>query len=477
MACCYDYDLAVIGGGSGGFGAALAAARRGLRMLLVEPGPILGGTSTLGGVNTWEPGVGGPGFHEVIYRHLAARPSAVGIGRTAKYWESSRPWAFSRIDRSLDYRSSLRRSGLREDDLTRVTFEPDAMAAAMASLLCATGRVDLRPGSRFVGCEAGKSSISSVVVETAGVQQALRPRFVVDATAQLNVCVAAGCRTYLGAEPKSMYGEPGAPEEHADEINGVTLVYRAARKEKPGIDALPEGVPSEPLERVAQINEYPCGDLNVNVLPLMEGIDYYRLAPADARKELEARVRRHWLWLQSTQGFDRYGLVGAFPRVGVREGPRLIGRKVLTECDVRAGCPGQKDADRWIALADHALDTHGRGAGCRALSGPYGIPYECLLPHEFCNLAVACRGASLSHIAASSCRLSRTMMGLGHAAGLAATAAILNGTMLDDVDLPQVRAWLAEDGVALAPDDPRFRSPDEHLPPAGPRTVGEGGIP
>lgn len=50
-----SYDLAVIGGGSGGFGAALAAARAGLRVLLVERGPMLGGNSTLVGVNTWEP--------------------------------------------------------------------------------------------------------------------------------------------------------------------------------------------------------------------------------------------------------------------------------------------------------------------------------------------------------------------------------------------------------------------------------------
>lgn len=52
-------QLAVIGGGSGGFGAALAAARLGVDVVLVEKGDCLGGTSVRGGVNCWEMGAGG----------------------------------------------------------------------------------------------------------------------------------------------------------------------------------------------------------------------------------------------------------------------------------------------------------------------------------------------------------------------------------------------------------------------------------
>ena len=47
---CNTYDLAVIGGGSGGVAAALAAARAGLHVVIVERGDMLGGTSTLGGL-------------------------------------------------------------------------------------------------------------------------------------------------------------------------------------------------------------------------------------------------------------------------------------------------------------------------------------------------------------------------------------------------------------------------------------------
>ena len=72
-------DLAVIGGGSGGFGAALAAARQGLDVVLVERADRLGGNSVRGGVHCWEMGAGGTGIPFDLYRRLRQIPGAVGI--------------------------------------------------------------------------------------------------------------------------------------------------------------------------------------------------------------------------------------------------------------------------------------------------------------------------------------------------------------------------------------------------------------
>jgi hypothetical protein len=110
-----------------------------------------------------------------------------------------------------------------------------------------------------------------------------------------------------------------------------------------------------------------------------------------------------------------------------------VGEYVLTEHDVRGGLSQQKHPDI-IAIADHALDTHGSHAhGIGELREPYGVPYRCLIPKGYRNLLIACRAAGFSSLAASSCRLSRTMMQLGQAAG---TAAALAKTL--DVDLPDV---------------------------------------
>ena len=105
--------------------------------------------------------------------------------------------------------------------------------------------------------------------------------------------------------------------------------------------------------------------------------------------------------------------------LGIRESYRVVTDYILTEQDVRDGLAGQSHPDL-VAVADHALDIHGGSQGAKELKGPYGIPYRCLIPGNADNLLVACRGAGFSHIAASSCRLSRTIMALGHAAGRAA---------------------------------------------------------
>jgi hypothetical protein len=441
----------VAGGGSGGFGAALAAARRGLRVLLVERGPMLGGTSTLGGVNTWEPGIGGPGFPSEIYERLRRQPDAIGVSKVIHNYTQEKPWGWSRVDRSLDYRTSLRRAGLPSGDWTRITFEPEAMAAAMLAMLQETGRVDVRLNTTFVAAETKAGQITSLVISATEGESRVSVRFVVDATAQLRVATQVGCRTYLGCEPRSLYNELSAPVVHANRLNGVSVCFRVTPVTTPAVEPLSAGVPDELFNPPVSITEYPCGDLNLNPLPIMDGMEYVRLGEVEGRRICEQRVRQFWHWLQREKGFDRYRLVSMFPFTGVREGPRLIGREVLTENDVRAGWAAQRHADRVIALADHALDVHGEGHHCRELAQPYGIPYDCLLPREFNNLAVACRGASFSHLAASSCRLSRTMMHLGHAAGLAVAAAAQAKCDLPEVNVRNVRRWLAEDNVVLNP--------------------------
>lgn len=65
------------------------------------------------------------------------------------------------------------------------------------------------------------------------------------------------------------------------------------------------------------------------------------------------------------------------------------------------------------------------------------------------NLFIASRAASFSHIAASSCRLSRTMMTLGQAAGTAVMCARYR-ILPREKDMRDLRASLQVQGVALS---------------------------
>lgn len=455
------YDIAVIGGGSGGFGAALAAARRGLSVLLVEPGPMLGGNSTLGGVNTWEPGIGGPGFHGQLFDLLSTVPHAIGLSRTTKFYTGEQPWGFSSImppppegKAGLTYADSLRRAGVPHTDWVRVTFDPDALAAGMADLLARTGKVDLLLGWRFLGGSATGQRVESIDIAPVNEPRKSRrvfARFFVDATAQVHVCRALGCPTRLGAESRAQTGEPSAPDQPRETLNAVSVCFRLTPRAHAGVDPLPPGVPDEPYPTCCSITQYPNGDLNINPLPIMEGMEFHRMGNQAGREECVRRVYRLLRTMQSQWGFEKFGLARVFPFTGVREGPRLEARAMLSETQIRQGCSKQGNSQEWITLADHALDVHGQGGLCRELPEPYGVPWESLLPKGYSNLAAACRGLGVTHIAASSCRLSRTMMQLGHAVGLAAAVALDQKTQYPDVDRAALQKLLKEDRVNLSP--------------------------
>jgi hypothetical protein len=215
----------------------------------------------------------------------------------------------------------------------------------------------------------------------------------------------------------------------------------------------PDGVNLESIRPSTSIRQYPNGDLNMNPVGLLLGWEAYELyragGPVAAYEEAQRRALAHWHLLQTRYGFEDWQLTWISPMLGVRETHRLVGRAVLREQDVRAGLAAQEaaGADDLVALADHSLDFHGAGRWVgRELDGPYGVPFRCLVAKEVDNLLVACRGASFSAVAASSCRLSRTMMLLGQAAG---TAAALFGAEVAEADGPALRRALHADGVAL----------------------------
>ena len=152
-------------------------------------------------------------------------------------------------------------------------------------------------------------------------------------------------------------------------------------------------------------------------------------------KRTEAIVHAHWSWLQSQPGFENYELTEIAPMLGIREGRRVRAKYVLRESDLAAGWDGQPHKDM-IAVADHPCDIHGEGGVLTGVKTAYGVPFRCLIPNgSYGNLLVACRGAGFSKIAASSCRLQRTMIQLGTAAGLAAAWAAKENGEIDKIDV------------------------------------------
>ena len=462
------YDLCVVGAGSGGIGAALAAARMGLSVLLIEKSDTLGGNAVRGGVHNWEPGVGGTAFPFEIYQRLQKIPGAVAIVRMARHCavpqagEPVYPGGEALPDPEATYAHTLQRHSLKElspeekfgrsSAFRSIVFEPDAYSRAVGEMLAETGKCTILTNTAFREVRVKDGRIERLILDNG---DEVNASFFVDSTADAKLCQAAGCQFMRGQEARETFGEPDAPEQASSKVNAVTLIYRITPRDHAAVDPLPTDVPAECWWQsrfpVSLNSGYANGDLNINMLPTMQGEEFLRLGYPAAYAECRRRVLAHWHNLQTRPDFpefQRYTISWIAPALGVRETVRVVGEYILTEHDILKGIGRQTDPDI-ITLADHAMDRHGEGGGCIELREPYGVPYRCLLPKGIDNLLVACRGASFSSIAASSCRLSRTMMALGHAAGAAAALAKDKCMPLRDIPAEALREILRSQHAEL----------------------------
>lgn len=446
-------DLVIVGGGAAGFGAAYNALLYGnCRVTLIEKNSGLGGTSTYGGVNCWEPGIGGHGVHRLLAQRLLAQNAAFVGYRSDSGVTPEAPWGIS--SRCSDsYDTTLRRGMLNDYEARRFHFEPAAMANQMQQLLTEAdspqNRLELLLQSEVIGVEASKRKIHSLQVRTPAGLCTLSPTLVIDCSGELTVARGAGCAVTEGAEAKAQYQEPSAPEHPNLHLNGLTQVFRVTPAESGFVQFIPpEYADVDLTDWLTQLeqtrrplscfNYYPNGDLNINMLPTIDG-DALRRLPYDRLSHIcQARAYAYWNWVTSKRNFGSYRICEMFPMLGIRESYRLVGRYVLTEQDLLLGYPQALGEDHTVAYADHPADLHGVKSSLHPFRA-YGIPYECMLPRDIDNLLVACRGASFSHIAASSVRLTRTMIALGEAAGAAAAQCLQRGLAPHQVELPALR--------------------------------------
>jgi hypothetical protein len=407
------YDLVVVGGGAGGIGAALTAGRLGLKTLWVEKEYTVGGTGVHSLVSVWQPAYDRGELAAEIAALLLQRGQALLVAPVCDT-PTGRP--LYRHAPDACYEDTLTRWHDQAAGLTApaVSYDPRGLAEVATELALATGRVTLLTDTVYVSAdvEPDEEGYRIQSLQLAGPQgaQEVSADWVVDATADIVVARDARCRFSFCREPQSQYQEPSAPQQPENKHNGWTLMFTCHE----GPDRV--SLPTETLgsdSDWAHICQTPDGGYNVNLCLQLPGEIGWRLGPEQAREWLLANIARRWPLVREAYGLQGYGITHLAPRLGVREGPRLLARRVLNENDIRRGDYGRHLGD-CIAWCDHAMDRHAADGGCiEATAGPYGIPFACLLPRDATNLLVASRGAGFSSLAGSACRLQRTMMALG----------------------------------------------------------------
>lgn len=425
-----EADVFVLGAGAGGTGCIYSLIKNGFRVAVCDKFSDFGGNMVFSGISCWEPGVSLPGLHELLACELEKKGAHAAhtipncnlfYPENGDNWENhdfeKYPWGLSVMDEQAVYADTLREYALNYMRQTkRFQFDEVDMIRAIHTVL---SPYEQNLTTFF------ETSIEDVICEGRNVKAIrlsdgteIHAKYFVDAGGGIPLARMCGCAYRSGTEGKEDYGEPSATER-TDLLNGVTYVFRIRKTEdEEYMDDIPEPYDTgEVLKEtvISCFNTYPNGDINVNMLPTMSGREYLDLE-ANADFEGTCRVWRYWNYLQRACGMKGYRLIKIYAP-GIREDYRLIGKRILTENDLREGLHKENLSDSVIAVADHAMDIHGEGGLSRSVSRPYGIPIECCMTNEFDNLFVSSRGASFTHIAASSARLSRTMLSLGEGVG------------------------------------------------------------
>ncbi|MDR2675543.1 MAG: FAD-dependent oxidoreductase [Opitutaceae bacterium] len=423
-------DVAVCGGGPAGFIAAVAAARAGASVLLLERHGFLGGMATAGMVGPMSKfNLGGerivdgiPG--EFIRALHAAGGAIIDLpGGNVPYDVESYKLAAQRI---------TRRSG--------------------AGILLHA----LVVGAIASGGEPGR--LTHVIIETKSGREAVAANQFVDCTGTGDLVARASLpcgmrnrRAGGGLQPMSLYFRLGGVD--TGRLN-VLMARDGARYANPELRAvLAEEVRAGRLRNfggpwAVHGSTIRPGEVSVNATRIAgNAADAADLSLAELvlREEVPVMVdsfRRHH------KAFTHCHLLETAAQVGIRETRAIQGLYTLTAADVLAARPF---ADS-VALGGHPIDMHGAEGGAqsvRFLTAPYHIPYRTLVPEGSANVLVAGGTLSATREAFGSARVQAQCMALGQAAGVAAAICALDGESVSRLDGAALGARLRADGALV----------------------------
>lgn len=437
-----DAEVVVLGSGPGGLAAAVAAARAGASVVLIERFGCFGGNITAVGVE---------GFawyrrpetvdSEGIGREFEAR--AIAAGGTCEEPQST--------SRALDA------------EMFKVVADELVAEAGIEALLHCQVVAPIMEGRRITG----------VITESKSGRGAVLGRCVIDATGDADIARRAGApcaelplERRIGCSVMfSMAGVDKArflaavradPQTYADWAGGEWDI-RTTGKE----DALFTPFLRKPFQKAAEAGLFPSdiktisgtwssvhdtGEmtyLNLVHLHGYDGADMRDLTRAEIAGRREAihaiRALRAFMPGCETAKLRNFGMT-----LGVRDSRKIRAVYDMTEADVR----GEARFDDAIGIFPEFID--GYGVLVLPTTGRYfHVPFRATLPTEVEGLLVAGRAIGGEPVAHASTRNMMCCTVTGQGAGVAAALAARGNALPDRVDLRTLQRGLADQGVRL----------------------------
>ena len=421
-----EVDVLICGGGPGGLGGAVFAARAGAKVALIERYGAPGGMAFYGEVHPFMPS------------HADGLPL-------------DRPVYGEWIERMLSYLPpSLARACTGKADGFERMIDKDAASLAAEDLLLQAG-VELLYHHAAVDVIRDGRRIAAVVAEAKGGPVALAAKTFVDATGDGDIAAFAGNEFEYGgpagdAQPMTLCfklsGIDFSGTDSASVRRELDRAYQAAKR---------DGRIDCPREDVLMFGTRNPGVIHFNTTRIVKrnGVDGRDLAAAEreGRRQLRALLA---LFRSASPAFREARLHSMAGHVGVRETRRILGRAYATR---RWFEEARKEPDA-VLRCSYPIDIHNPGGAGTELvrlnpGDWYEIPYGCVVARDLDNLAVGCRAVSVDHALHSSLRVMPPVVSLGQAAGLAAAWGALRGCPLGGLDGREVREGLAAMGAFL----------------------------
>lgn len=430
-----SFDVVVVGSGSAGSTAAIAAARNGASVLLIEKLPFLGGVSTAV-LDTFY-GFYTPGSRS--RKVVGGIPDDVvdGLRKLGKV-----------VERPNTYGAG-----------TGVTYLAEHLKVVWERLVTEAGvKVLLHAAVQDVVVEDGR--LSELLVATKAGLRRVSARVVVDASGDADVTHFAGFGYELAGEE--------APAQTLTTTFRMTNVDVPRRKEI-GKDEL-----HRLMREAAASGDYdlprregsdhitPIDDMIATVMTRIDHVtrteDGRVINATDpevlTRAEMEGRrqVLEYVRFLRDrVPGYERAELVAMGTQIGLRETRRVHGDHRITRDEVL----GAAQFDDQIGLCGAPIEDH-HGSGESGTTWEYlpdgqavGIPLRTLIVRDGVNTLVAGRCFSATHDAQASIRSMAQCMAMGQAAGTTAALASAGDGTVRSVRAGRVRDRLRSDGAIL----------------------------
>lgn len=443
----YDTDILVAGGGTAGFGAAVAAARAGKRVLLIDRNAMLGGMATAGLVGPFMTCYNNDGTEQIvkgIFDELCRRTEARGGAIHPE-----------KIEGLTSYSSYL------IDSHRHVTpFLSEILAVVMEEMALEAG-VELLYNVQLCDCLTENGRITGLIAAMKEGLAVFRAKAYIDATGDADVTHMAGLPTIMGdgrgdMQPCSLFFEVG-------NIDREAFIGELERRKSLGLMGTPaKNCWAWLVDEGKKTGEWTIardeiGNYEQNI-PGRFKINCTRMAHVDAtdtRQVTDAMVsgRKQVLEIadfmrRHVPGCKEMQVLQVASSLGIRESRHIVGEYTLTVEDIMA----RKHFDDAICTFGYAVDIHnstGGGVDFACVNDYYTIPYRCLVPKGCDNLLVAGRCISGTSGAAASYRVMPACVATGEAAGTAAALALSQGVPPRAVDIPTLVNTLRRNGAVI----------------------------